>query len=205
MDMRTIHAMILASIVALANSGMAAAEGSADAGKAKSVTCAACHGVDGNSSNPEWPSLAGQHAKYIVDSLRSYKSGARQNVLMSSQAMILDDQAMEDLAAYYSDQRITKRRADPNLVDQGERLYRSGDKAKGISACIACHGPTGRGNPLSVYPSLAGQHATYTTAQLLAYRDKTRKTDPNQMMRNVAALLTEEEIRAVASYIQGLQ
>ena len=196
---------LAAIILAISLFPAAATAGSAEAGKAKSVTCAACHGADGNSSNPEWPSLAGQHEKYIVDSLKTFKSGARQNVLMNSQAMILDEQAMEDLAAYYAQQTITKRTADPELVDQGERLYRSGNKEKGVSACIACHGPAGRGNPLSAYPALAGQHAKYTATQLLAYRSNARETDANQMMRSIAEQLTEDEIEAVASYIQGLQ
>lgn len=199
------NAIILTAILAVGPAYAGAHAASVEAGQAKSVTCAACHGADGNSSNPEWPSLAGQHPKYLVQSLKSFKNGSRQNVLMSSQAMMLDDKAMEDLAAYYATQTATKRTADPALVDQGERLYRSGNKKRGVSACIACHGPSGRGNPLSAYPSLAGQHATYTVVQLLAYRDKKRETDQSQMMRNVAALLTEEEIKAVASYIQGLQ
>lgn len=196
---------LAAGILAIWLLPVTATAASAEAGQAKSVTCAACHGADGNSSNPEWPSLAGQHEKYFVASLKSFKNGDRKNVLMSSQAMILDDEAMEDLAAYYAQQTVTKRTADPNLVDQGERLYRSGNKEKGISACIACHGPAGRGNPLSSYPALAGQHAKYTAAQLLAYRSKDRATDSAQMMRSVAALLSEDEIEAVASYIQGLQ
>lgn len=195
--MATILAIWLQTTVAFA--------ASIEAGKAKSVTCSACHGADGNSSNPEWPSLAGQHPKYFVDTLKSFKNGSRQNVLMTNQAMILDEQAMQDLAAYYASQKATKRTADPKLVDRGERLYRSGNKEKGISACIACHGPSGRGNPLAAYPSLAGQHSAYTAAQLLAYRSEARETDKEQMMRNVTARLTEEEIKAVASYIQGLQ
>jgi len=196
---------LAAFILAISLLPATATAASAQAGQAKSVTCSACHGADGNSSNPEWPSLAGQHEQYIITSLQSFKNGDRKNVLMSSQAMILDEQAMEDLAAYYAQQSITKRTADPNLVDQGERLYRSGNKEKGVSACIACHGPAGRGNPLAAYPSLAGQHAKYTAAQLLAYRSKDRETDANQMMRSVAEQLTEDEIEAVASYIQGLQ
>lgn len=205
MQITTARIVWIASLIATWSLTTVATAASIEAGKAKSVTCSACHGADGNSSNPEWPSLAGQHPQYIVESLQSFKDGTRVNVLMSSQAMILDDQAMEDLAAYYAAQTPAKRTADKALVDQGERLYRSGNKEKGISACIACHGPNGRGNPLARYPSISGQHASYTTAQLLAYRSKARETDPQQMMRNVAALLTEDEIKAVASYIQGLQ
>ena len=179
--------------------------GSAEAGQAKSVTCAACHGADGNSLNPEWPSLAGQHASYIVSSLQAYQSGGRSNVLMSGQAAPLSAEDIADLAAYFSAQTPAPRTADPALVAAGERLYRGGNRDSSVSACIACHGPAGRGNPGAAYPSIAGQHATYAAAQLSAYRSGERASDPNQIMRNVAARLTDEEIAAVAAYVQGLR
>ena len=183
------------------------ATGNAERGQAKSATCAACHGADGNSINPEWPSLAGQHPGYLSNALHEFKSGQRSNVLMSGQATALEDQAIEDLATYFATQKQSRRTADPALVEQGERLYRGGNLDKGISACMACHGPTGRGNPGAGYPVLAGQHATYTSNQLIAYRAGERQTDAeqNQVMRNIAALMSDKEIYAVASYIQGLQ
>lgn len=182
-----------------------AADGSVDAGQTKAVTCAACHGQDGNSLNPEWPSLAGQHENYLVNTLQAFKSGERNNVLMAGQVVPLSDQDMADLAAYYASQKVVHRTADPDLVARGERLYRGGNLERGISACIACHGPTGRGNPAAAYPSLAGQHAAYTAAQLRAYAAGERKSDPQQMMRNVASRLNKDDIEAVASYIQGLR
>jgi cytochrome c553 len=183
------------------------ADGSQEAGQTKAVTCAACHGPDGNSQNPEWPTLAGQNKKYLIKSLQAYKNGSRSNVLMTGQAAALNDQDIEDLAAYFASQTAIKRTADPALVPRGERLYRGGNMDRGVSACIACHGPTGRGNPAAGYPSLAGQHAVYTAAQLHAYAAQDRKSDvaQNQMMRNIAVLLTDDDITAVASYIQGLQ
>lgn len=188
-------------------SGTASAAGSVEAGKAKAVTCAACHGADGNSLNPEWPSLAGQNAKYLAGALKSFRDGDRENVLMAGQASPLSDEDIADLAAFYASQTIKPNTADPDLVATGERLYRGGNRERGISACIACHGPTGRGNAAAGYPALAGQHAKYTAAQLRAYASKERKTDAskNQMMRNVSRLLTEDEIVAVASYVQGLR
>jgi cytochrome c553 len=181
------------------------AEGNVEKGKQKSITCAACHGQDGNSINPEWPSIAGQNVNYIMRSLHSFKDGGRQNVLMSSQVQTLDEQTMEDLAAYFASQEPGKQTTDPALVAQGERLYRGGDMERSVSACIACHGPLGHGNPGGGYPSIAGQHATYTKSQLLAYRSNTRQTDPNRIMRDITQHMTDDEIDAVASYMQGLQ
>lgn len=184
----------------------AGAAGSVEDGKSKAATCAACHGADGTSPNPEWPSLAGQHAKYTERQLKAFKDGDRANVLMQGQVMALSEQDMADLAAFYAAQPVPRLTANPKLVARGERLYRGGDRDRGISACIACHGPTGRGNPAAGYPVVAGQHATYNIAQLEAYASGARKSDsPQQMMRNIASLLSDEDIAAVASYMQGLR
>lgn len=179
--------------------------GDAEAGKAKAVTCAACHGADGNSVNPEWPTIAGQHASYLVVQLEAYKNGQRQNALMTAMAMPLDDQDRADLAAYFSSQQVNGGVADPALLAAGRRLFRGGNSETGASACAACHGPSGYGNPGATMPRLAGQQAAYTATQLRLYASGERRTDMNQMMRNVAAELSDEEIEAVASYIQGLR
>lgn len=181
------------------------AQGSPEAGQQKSAPCVACHGVDGNSVNPEWPSIAGQHPKYIVQQLQAFKNGARQNPLMTPQAQPLSEQDMQDLAAYYSSQKIKGGETDKAKLELGQRLYRGGDAQRGVPACIACHGPRGLGNPAASYASIQGQHATYAAAQLRAYRSGARQTDPNQMMRNVAAGMTDEQIDAVAAYVQGLR
>lgn len=183
----------------------APAAGDIEAGKAKSVTCAACHGADGNSVNPEWPSIAGQHAGYIIDSLNAYRDGTRDNVLMLGQVQALTEQDQADLAAYFASQQALPRVADPALASRGERLYRAGNLETGVAACIACHGPNGRGNAPAGYPALAGQHAQYTADQLRQYRLEKRSSDPNQMMRNITARMTEDEILAVSSYLQGLR
>lgn len=183
------------------------AAGSIEAGKQKSLTCSACHGADGNSVNPEWPSLAGQNSRYTVQQIQAYQSGQRQNVLMSGMAMGLSDQDMEDLAAFYQAQPVILRTADPTLVALGERIYRGGVAERGVPACGACHGPKGIGNPLAGYPVIRAQHATYTAMTLKEYATGARKSDTpyNQMMRNIAAALQQDEIDALASYIQGLR
>jgi cytochrome c553 len=182
-------------------------EGSAEAGKTKAVTCAACHGPDGNSANPQWPSIASQNAPYIVEQLQAYKDGTRTDVLMSGQAAALADEDMRDLAAFYAEQAIAPRTvANEETMDKGERLYRGGDAESNVAACTACHGPTGRGNPAAAYPLLKGQHATYTAAQLRAYADGQRKSDgPTRIMRQIAARMRTDDIEALASYIQGLK
>lgn len=181
--------------------------GSVEAGQSKSTTCAACHGVDGNSVTPEWPSLAGQHPTYIYNQLQAYKNGERQDPGMVGFAMMLSDQDMRDLAAYYSVQTLTPKGADPELVGLGEDIYRGGIPERGIPACIACHGPGGHGNYLAAYPRIGGQHSTYMLNTMREYAAGTRRsdTDFNQMMRNVADQLLEDEMRAVVSYAQGLQ
>jgi cytochrome c553 len=180
--------------------------GSVEAGRAKSATCAACHGADGNSVTPDWPMLAGQHATYIVRQLQAFKNGERTDVTMKPFADLLSDQDVLDVAAYFAAQTPTPKGADPALVNLGQQIYRGGVPERGIAACIACHGPEGTGNPLAAYPRISGQHAAYTIKQLNAYARDERRSDVevNQMMRNIAELLIEDEIRALASYIQGL-
>lgn len=198
-------ALIALSTLAVVGSPAALAEGDAEAGRTKSAVCAACHGVDGNSVNPEWPKIAGQHPGYLIHSIEAYQSGKRENVLMTSQAMALSPEDTADLAAYFASQAPTGGEADPALLVRGQQLYRGGDPERGIAACIACHGPEGSGNPAALYPKVAGQHATYTAGQLRLYASGARRSDPNQMMRSIARRMTEEDIRAVSSYMQGLR
>ncbi len=179
--------------------------GNAEAGKTKSATCAACHGADGNSVNPEWPKLAGQHPSYIAKQLANFKEDARSNPSMSPMAKPLSEQDMADLAAYFSSQAAKPGEADQTKVALGEQMYKGGNNATGVAACAACHGPTGTGNPASNFPSLSGQHATYIKNQLNAFRKGERANDAGKMMRNVAAKMTDAEIEAVAEYIAGLK
>ncbi len=182
-------------------------QGSAEEGQTKATPCVACHGVDGNSANPEWPSLAGQSAAYTVQQLKAFKAGERQDPLMTPMAQPLSEDDMEDLAAYYAQQTPTGLETEPSKVEEGQRLYRGGDPAGNITACIACHGPNGKGMGVAGYPSLQGQHATYVVKQLKAYRAGSRTTDQAyaRMMRDVAARMTDAQIEAVAQYVQGLR
>ncbi len=181
------------------------AVGDAEAGKAKSASCAACHGADGNSVNPEWPKLAGQHESYLVKQLTYFKDGERVNETMKGMASNLSEQDREDLAAYFSSQKATIGAADPTLVEFGQKIYRSGNSSSGVAPCMGCHGPNGAGNPAANYPALRGQNAQYIENQLRGFASGQRHNEnAKKMMQILASRMTEREIRAVASYIQGL-
>jgi len=194
----------LASAQALAGSLV---DGDVDAGKAKAITCTACHGAEGNSVNPLWPNIAGQNAAYFVEQLKAFKDGTRKDPLMTSQSILLSDEDMADLAVYFESlPGAAQSVANADLIDRGEALYRGGNLENGASACLACHGPSGRGNPAAAYPSIAGQHATYTAKQLNDYASGTRESDgKTRQMRDIAAKLNKEDIEALASYVQGLR
>lgn len=182
------------------------AEGDAEAGAQKAAVCGACHGVNGHQSiNPEWPNLAGQHAGYIAAQLELFKQGVRGNPVMMPNAMMLGDEDMADLAAYFARQPVQGLEADPSIYEAGESLYRGGDAGRGLPACIACHGPQGKGNGPAQYPAVRAQHALYSYNQLKAYASGERKPASNAIMQTIAARLTDEEMRALASYMQGLR
>jgi cytochrome c553 len=205
----------LVSLFAIAGLALAATQvqaeslvnGSIEDGKAKSLTCTACHGPEGNSVSPMWPNIAGQNAPYLLAQLMAFKEGSRKDPLMSAQAMMLSDQDMADLAVYFESLPAAAQSVkDASTVSRGETLYRGGDTESGVSACLACHGPTGRGNPAAKYPALQGQHADYTAKQLNDYASGARESDgKTRIMRDIAARLSKEDIAALSSYVQGLK
>ena len=197
--------MTLAILGSLAFLAMPALAGDAAAGAQKSAVCGACHGATGSSVNPEWPNLAGQHEGYIAAQLALFKQGVRDNVLMMPMASALTDQDMQDLGAHFARQAPAGLEADPSNYKAGEMLYRGGDPERKLPACIACHGPQGKGNGLASYPALRAQHAVYTYNQLKAYAEGRRRAPGNDIMQVIAARLTDEEMRALASYTQGLR
>lgn len=194
-------AMILIVLMVTSHTSIAA---DPDSGKQKAQLCAACHGPDGNSTNPAWPSLAGQNPEYLIKQLRDFKSGARKNAQMTPMAAPLSDADMADIAAWFHSNQTKIGVASPDLLEAGQKLYRHGNAETGVPACMACHGPDGAGNPAAAYPALSGQHAEYTSTQLKAFRSEERSNDPNKIMRIVAGKMTDAEIKAVADFIQGL-
>ncbi len=201
----------LALILSVLASCSVWAQGSIEAGKAKSLTCAACHGADGNSPLTIYPKLAGQHEKYLEKQLKELKLGAssggkqgRYDPVMSAMAMPLSDEDIADLAAYYDSMPISGNTTPEDVVAQGKVLYTAGDASRGLTACIACHGPRGNGTELSGFPKISGQHADYIKAQLEKFRSGTRANDMNEMMRDVAHKLTDADIDILSKYVGGL-
>jgi cytochrome c553 len=183
-------------------------QGSAEAGASKAAVCTACHGPGGNSANPEWPKLAGQSARFIAEQLHQFKTGKRQNPLMTAQAAPLSDDDIKDLAAYFAAQPAAPGVGSEAAIPVAQKLYRSGDAARGLPACAACHGPTGAGVSPAAYPRIGGQHSVYVASRLKLYRDDAKGELPegnHKIMATVASKLSDQEIEALASYVNGLQ
>ncbi|BDR14883.1 cytochrome c4 [Vibrio sp. STUT-A11] len=201
----------LALILSVLASCSVWAQGSIEAGKAKSQTCVACHGADGNSAIAMYPKLAGQHAKYLEKQLQDLKLGmtsggkqGRYDPVMSGMAMPLSDEDIADLSAYYASLPTSENSTPEDVVEKGKVLYTAGDAERGLTACIACHGARGNGTELSGFPKISGQHADYIKAQLTKFRDASRGNDMNAMMRDIAKKMTDEDIEVLSQYVGGL-
>ncbi|MCO7226282.1 cytochrome c [Pleionea sp. CnH1-48] len=194
---------VLAVFLGLVSGGAFA--GDVEKGRAKAAVCGSCHGQDGNTTlQGDYPKLAGQNAKYIVQQLKDFKSKARANDIMYGQVTALSDEDMENIAAYYASLDVQYAAVPDEFIEMGQRLYRAGDKASGIPACTACHGPQGNGLNAAGFAALGGQNPEYTIAQLKAFRNGSRENDPNRMMRDISAKLTDEQMKALAYYLVGL-
>ncbi|MGO9512508.1 MAG: c-type cytochrome [Steroidobacteraceae bacterium] len=179
--------------------------GNAEVGAGKAVVCQACHGANGNSVNPEWPSLAGLGADYIAEELQNFKDGKRNSPVMMPMAAPLSPQDMADLGAYFGSLVNTGLQADPTYRQAGEKLYRGGDKAREIPACMACHGPTGHGNEPAKFPALRGQQPVYVVNALNEYASGARPPGPGGIMPAIVRRLSPDDIRNLSSYVEGLR
>jgi len=197
--------ILAATIYGAIVSNSALAAGNVQAGATKAVVCQACHGANGNSNNPEWPSLAGIGADYIAEQLKNFKESKRNNPVMMPNAMSLSPDDMADLGAYFDSLTNTGLEADPSYWQAGQKLYQGGDTARGIPACMACHGPTGHGNEPAKFPALRGQQSVYLAKQLNDYASGVRTTGPNGIMETIAKRLSPDDIRNLSSYLQGLR
>jgi cytochrome c553 len=185
---------------------MAHGAGDPEAGKANAAVCAGCHGEGGAKPiAPNYPKLSGLGEKYLHQQLTLVKDWDRQIASMTGLLDNKSDQELQDLAAYFDSQSMPIGQADPDLVDQGQALYRGGNMASGVPSCAGCHSPNGSGIEAAGYPRLSGQNADYVAKQLTAYRDGERDAGQNAaIMMDVAAKLTDQEIKAVSSYVSGL-
>ncbi|QPK62056.1 cytochrome c4 [Methylomonas sp. LL1] len=217
------------SLALVTSTGFAYAQGkSSSVGKEKAASCAGCHGEDGNSMMPGFPKLAGQHQAYLVKQLQAFKGGLRNSAMMAPLAMSLDDKSMEEIAAYYSANRISpnpapvlpasdedddapaktdeqKKAELADLIDQGSDLYRNGNISREVSACVACHGPYAEGNKPAAYPSLHSQHADYLIKTLTDFKNGLRTNNRENMMYMIAKKMTDEDIKAVSYYISTMK
>ncbi|MDG9929031.1 MULTISPECIES: c-type cytochrome [unclassified Pseudomonas] len=179
--------------------------GDAEAGQAKTAVCGACHGADGNSPAPNFPKLAGQGERYLLKQMHDIKGGKRVVLEMTGMLDPLSEQDLADIAAYFASQNMSVGAADPTLVQRGQELFRGGKLEEGMPACTGCHSPDGAGLAAASFPKLGGQHAQYVTKQLTDFREGNRTNDGDAMiMRAIAAKLSNKDIEAVSSYIQGL-
>jgi cytochrome c553 len=197
--------IIVSLLLTLGITGMAHAAGDAKAGQAKAAVCGACHGPDGNSAAPNFPKLAGQGERYLLKQMNDIKAGNRTVLEMTGLLNNVSDQDMADIAAYFASQKGSVGAADPKVVARGEALFRGGKLEQGMPACTGCHAPDGSGNAAAGFPHLGGQHAQYVAKQLTDFREGNRTNDGDSMiMRGIAAKLSNKDIEAVSSYIQGL-
>ena len=176
-------------------------------GKDLSASCVACHGSNGISLNPVWPKLAGQNPKYLEAQLHEFKKGPdgnRNNAVMYGIAMTLSDSDITNLSAYYASLKSSVGLVKDDYLELGRNIYRGGNMDIKMQACMSCHGPNGQGNYAAAIPMLSGQHSQYTYQQLKKFQASTRSNDYNKMMRNIVHRMTDEEMKAVASYIEGL-
>jgi cytochrome c553 len=165
--------------------------------------CAACHAHDGSRGSPANPIIAGQHPEYLAKQLAEFKAGKRKNAIMSGIATALSEDDMRNVAAFYGSKSAKPGFAkDAELAKAGEKIYRGGIAERAVPACAGCHAPNGVGLPVQ-YPRMAGQHADYTEAQLVAFRGGVRGN--NVAMAQIAARLSDREIKALAEYIAGLR
>jgi cytochrome c553 len=172
------------------------------------TVCSSCHNIDGNSTVPAWPNIAGQSERYLLEQLRAFKQGDqgnRPNVVMQGILAPLSDQDLIEFSRYFAAQKPATGSVAHQWLSLGERIYRGGNPKTGVPACGACHDPRGGGNGPAAFPALQGQHPDYIMATLNDFRRGTRKNDPNHIMQDISKRMSDEEIKAVAHYVCGLR
>jgi cbb3-type cytochrome c oxidase subunit III len=205
MNKLLVSLLLTLGISVMAQAAGTAVVGDATAGQGKVAVCGACHGADGNSLAPTFPKLAGQGERYLLKQLHDIKAGNRVVVPMTGMLSNLSEQDLADIAAYFSSQHMSVGAADPKLVARGKELFSGGKLDQGMPACTGCHSPNGAGNAAAGFPKIGGQQADYIALQLTNFREGERTNDGDtKIMRSIAEKLSNKDIAALASYIQGL-
>lgn len=194
-------------IVLISLAGVVHAAGDATSGQTKAMACAGCHGMDGNSPVESFPKLAGQGEKYIAGQIAAFKGNTtRQDPIMIGMVAALTEQDAADIGAFYASQKLSSSAPhDRAKANKGRQIYKGGIMKYGIPACQGCHGPEGAGNAGAGYPQLGGQFVAYTMKQLNAFKDGSRSSDDNSVMRMLMESMKADEIEAVANYIASLK
>jgi cytochrome c553 len=197
----------ICALITVATPAIGWTKGNAAAGKEKSQVCQGCHGENGNSYGPEWPNLAAQHSSYLIKQIQNFQEGVRINETMNGMVVGLSQQDIEDIAAYFASQSLQpqEQETDVEVIKTGRKIFKGGNRYTGVPACAGCHGPNGVGNGPAAFPHLAGQKSTYIVKTLKDFQSGARANDTNEIMRNIAAKLTENEINAVAAYMATLK
>lgn len=189
----------------------AAPTGDAEAGreKADAERCVECHGVEGHgvahagasATEARFPKLAGQRPEYLLKQLRDFKSGARKDDLMLVAVRNVEEADLRDIVAWFASRPGMQGEETKADSTAGRTLYAQGDSARGIPACVSCHGDNGRGGapagPLA--PVIGGQGWRYLEQQLLQWRSGWRKNDA--AMKEAARHLSDADISALADYL----
>lgn len=196
--------------------GISFAAPTPDLAKGKHIAdtiCAACHGADGNTNSSTYPRLAGQMSAYIIKQTHEIKSGSRTTGTVAKEMapliQNLSDDDIRNVAAYFSKQSPKSGESNPKIDPAlGQKIFRGGLAEKKVPACMSCHGANGNGMPASgtnvnAFPRIGGQQAPYVVEQLKAYASGERKS-PNGMMETIAKRLSEDDMKAVGNFIQGL-
>ncbi len=200
-----------ACAAAAAGGGASSGKQIAAQGNGKGATaCMTCHGMDGAGQPAAgFPKLANLSAGYIASQLQAFQEGTRQNPIMLPIAKALSGPEITAVAEYYARQEAdassaAKPKANPELIKHGQALAERGDWENGVPACFSCHGP-GAAGVGKQFPTLAGQHASYITAQIEAWKKGQRTNDPNGLMKSVAGNLSQQQTSAVAAYLASLE
>jgi cytochrome c553 len=167
--------------------------------------CNACHGENGNSTNPRFPKLAAQPRLYTAEQMKKYRSQARADTspegYMWGISALLEDETIAGIADYYSQQKpVPGKAARPTLMAQGKKIFEEGIPAQKIKPCTECHGKNGEGE--AQFPRIAGQHAEYLVKQLKLFGTKVRPHG-KVMKDHIASKLNAQEMEAVAAYLQS--